>query len=149
MPNYRVVKISSQDEMKDFLRIFDYWHKQGMIGFVPIFILYRARDKGELIGLKKGNKIIGIAWMIHRKRPYEFFQMKTLAIDKDFIGKGLGKTFLHEMVRTLHKFGWDITTSVLTSNERALQLYLSEGFKIDRVNVSPKGIETYEMKLEA
>ena len=145
----KIKAVTTKDEMKQFLRIFAYWHKQGLLGFVPIFILYRVKDRGELIILKKGSKVIGIAWMIPRKRPYEFYQMKTLALDRDWTGKGLGKKFLESLVNPLHDMGYDVTTGVLTSNKRALDLYKDAGFKTYQKKKSQSGIETYEMILSA
>lgn len=143
--------VQTKDEMDQFIRMFNYWHKQGFIGFVPIFILYRARDNCELVILKDSNspKVLGIAWMIHRKRPYEFYQMKTLAIDSDAVEQGLGKHFLSKLIEPIHNAGFDISTSVLTDNDRALNLYLDMGFKETEIKTSPKGIETYELILPA
>lgn len=145
----KVQLVHTPDEMNQFIRMFNYWHKQGYIGFVPIFILYRARDNGELVILKdtEADKVLGIAWLIHRKRPYEFYQMKTLAIDPDAIEQGLGKEFLSRLIEPIHKDGFDITTSVLTDNKRAHNLYLDMGFKEYDIKTSPKGIETYELIL--
>jgi len=87
--------------------------------------------------------------MIPRKRPYEFYQMKTLAIDPDAIEQGLGKNFLNQLIEPVHNGGFDITTSVLTSNKRAHNLYSKTGFKVTEKKKSPKGIETYELILPA
>ena len=141
--------VKTKKQFKDFLRIFDYWHKQGKLGFVPIFILYRVKDQGQLSLLVKNAKTIGIAWMIPRKRPYEFYQLKTYAIDRDWIGKGYGEKFLKKLIDPLHKAGYDITTGVLTDNKPAIKLYKKMGFKTTEKVKSAKGIETYEMIYKA
>ena len=132
--SYTVKKVETEAEMKAFLKIFDYWHKQGLVGFVPIFILHRHKDKGELFVLKDkehdnsvvgsasthDNRVVGIAWIISRKRPYEFYQVKTLALSPDYHGKGVGEMFLRELVDPLHKKGSDLITSVVAGKVPAV-----------------------------
>lgn len=144
--NYKIKNVTTSNEMKEFLKLFDYWHKKGYIGFIPIFILHRYKDKKELYVLKNNNKIIGISLIIARKRPYEFYQIKTLAISPDYIGQGLGDYFLKNLIRPLHK-NYDITTSVLTDNKRAIELYQNNGFQIYDTKTTKGGVETYEMVL--
>jgi len=141
--------VETKDEMDQFLRIFNYWHKKGLIGFVPIFILYKSKDKGELSILKLNDTIVGIAWLIQRKRPYEFVQMKTLAIEPSYIEQGLGKQFLTDLITPPHLQGLDIHTSVVTTNERALNLYLDLGFVVCGKKELKNGLETYELILPA
>jgi ribosomal protein S18 acetylase RimI-like enzyme len=145
----KIKRVTTQNEIKQFFKIFDYWHKKGLIGFVPLFILYRAKDNGELFVLKEGSKVIGISWLIPRKRPYEFVQMKTLGIDKDYIGQGYGKYFLDELIDPIHKAGFDITTSVISNNSAAKRLYKQKGFKKYEKKTTSKGIETDEMIFKA
>jgi len=59
----KVKLVQTKDEMDQFIRMFNYWHKQGYIGFVPIFILYRAKDNCELVVLEdmKTGKVLGIS----------------------------------------------------------------------------------------
>lgn len=176
--------VKSKKQFKDFMRIFDYWHKQGKLGFVPMFILYRVKEQGQLLLLNKtsakkkshkspsrsprsksgshkspsrANKStysktttdkvtpIGIAWVIPRKRPYEFYQLKSFAIDHDYLSQGYGNKFLSKLTQPLHKAGYDITTSVLTDNQPAINLYKKVGFKPIKKVKSAKGLETYEM----
>jgi len=151
MKNYSIKKVETKNEMKEFLKLFDYWHKKGLVGFVPIFILYRHKDKGELYLLKdtNKNKTIGIAWIIERKRPYNFYQVKTLALSPDYHAKGLGEYFLRGLVDPLHKQGFDLITSVVSGNEPAMNLYRKVGFKTYDTKTSKKGVITDEMVFPA
>lgn len=142
---YTIKKVETEAEMKEFLKLFDYWHKQGLVGFVPIFILHRHKDKGELFVLKDGDKVIGIAWIISRKRPYEFYQVKTLAISPDYHEKGLGEMFLRSLVDPLNAKGSDLITSVVSENVPAVNLYKKVGFKTYDTKKTSKGVETSEM----
>ena len=147
--NPTVKKVTTEAEMKSFLKLFDYWHKQGLVGFVPIFIMHRVKNNGELYVLKVGEEVIGIAWVIPRKRPYEFYQVKTLAIDKDYVSKGFGEYFLKSLITPLHKQGYDIITSVVSDNKNAIGLYEKVGFETYDTKTSNKGITTYEMVFPA
>ena len=141
-------EVKSPTQMKQFFKIFNYWHKQGKIGSVPFFILYRARDNGELFILKDKREPLGISWIIPRKRPLEFAQLKTLAVAPDHLGKGYGDRLLNETIKKAKSRGHQImTTGVLTDNKVAKKLYKKHKFKpITRIK-SPKGIITDELIL--
>lgn len=139
-------KVSSKEDMRQFLKIFNYWHKQGKIGSVPLFILYRAKDNGELSILMDNKTPLGISWLIPRKRPFNFAQLKTLAVDRDHLGKGHGDRLLKEIIKKAQKQNHDIiTTGVLVDNKPAQKLYKKHGFTKIAQTKTPSGIVTDEL----
>lgn len=132
--NITILNVVSMDDMKKVFNIINHWTKMKLLGFVPFFIFYRANEKGDLWMLKntETGDILGTSYVIQRKRPSCFFQLKTFAIHPDWTNKGLGRFFLEsimdKLTTTNTHLPWRL--EVKSTNNHAIRLYTGVGFSV-------------------
>lgn len=120
--------VETPEEMSSFLKIFTHWTKEGSLGFIPLFILHRAKASGHLWILVESTNIKAIIYLIPRQRPTKFYQLKTLAVDPHCQSLGYGRAMLTQLRDRFSDLPWHLEVS--TSNAKAISLYCSLGFTL-------------------
>lgn len=85
----------------------------------------------RLYCLEENNQLIGYAgiWI-----TFETAQITTIAVKKEFRGKGLGKELLNHLINVAKEAMCElITLEVRISNDVAISLYQEDGFKINHI----------------
>lgn len=74
----------------------------------------------------KGEQLLGFISCFERETTFELF---TVAVHPQQQGKGIGKAMLHQAMLRAKSNGLMIGTQVLASNVRAMDFYITHGFR--------------------
>lgn len=90
-------------------------------------------QKSTMMIVKDGNRVIGNA-AINAGGSREKLKHRCtfgISILKDYHGLGIGRLLIQEMIAFAKKAGYEqIELEVVSNNYRAIQLYMSEGFRV-------------------
>lgn len=106
-----------------------------MIGLNLKEYVDKIHNKAKIISIQQEGKLLGfIAYYdnaLDKKEAY----LTMLAVDKEFQGKGYGKWLLGSSIKFLKDQGFlKYKLQVATNEIRAIHLYTSYGFKLDKKN---------------
>lgn len=88
-------------------------------------------DQGSLhYGLKDGDEVLAVVSFVSQgmnELPSKQIQLRGMAVDEKFQGKGLGSLLLQDALSKLHDLGYEFVWC--NARERAYSFYENNGFK--------------------
>lgn len=105
------------------------YYREGIMGFLPVQVYYKARENGNILVCKESGKIKGfiVFKFLKRSNKYRIIQ---IACQKDSLRRGIGSSMLLEVI----KKNYPIILDVKKENSGAINFYICKGF----VQVSEK-----------
>jgi len=78
-----------------------------------------------IVEMEHSGRIAGTSWMTFDGRR---IHLHHFGIDPEIQGRGVGRSLLTESLKMVKKLGYQVKIEVHDKNERALSLYLKNGF---------------------
>lgn len=118
-----------------------------------VFVAEFAQPYTFYVGAFEDDTLVGYAGLaMLGPRDDPEFEVHTIAVDRAFQGRGIGRVLMDQLVHTADLMGGPMFLEVRTDNAPAIALYESYGFKVLATRTDyyqPSGADAFSMMRHA